>query len=155
MQVFEWLICTLHCFAVHLRLIQRCKNTWAHQCSNWLLGTQERTLRSSKMIQTRLSLRWRVHRNKNRGTGKVNVRISGWAKIKNKPTTLAREVSTVCLFSRAQLFKRWIVLSIELISIQWIVQLVSLILIHWRVIYVVNSAITLLNNWGQPVPKSQ
>ena len=34
-------------------------------------------------------------------------------------------------------------------------QLVSLILIHWRVIYPVDSAITLLNNWGQPVPKSQ
>ena len=34
-------------------------------------------------------------------------------------------------------------------SIHWIVQLVSLILIHWIVIYPVDSAIQLLNNWGQ------
>ena len=31
----------------------------------------------------------------------------------------------------------------------WIAQLVSLILIHWIVIYPVDSAIQLLNNWGQ------
>ena len=32
---------------------------------------------------------------------------------------------------------------------QWIVQLVFLILIHWIVIYPMDSAIQLLNNWGQ------
>ena len=35
------------------------------------------------------------------------------------------------------------------ISIQWIGQLVSLIFIHWIVIYPVDSAIQLLNNWCQ------
>ena len=36
-------------------------------------------------------------------------------------------------------------------AIQWIkgVRLVSLILIHWIVIYQVNRAIQLLNNWGE------
>ena len=34
-------------------------------------------------------------------------------------------------------------------AIQWIVQLVSLILIHWIETYPVDSAIHLLNNWGQ------
>ena len=34
------------------------------------------------------------------------------------------------------------------ISIQWIVQLVSLILIHWIVIYPMDNAIQLLDNWG-------
>ena len=46
-----------------------------------------------------------------------------------------------------QLFKRWIALSSGWISFQWIAQLVFLILIHWRVIYPVDSAIQLLNNW--------
>ena len=32
--------------------------------------------------------------------------------------------------------------------ILWIVQLVSLVLIRWIVIYPVDSAIQLLNNWG-------
>ena len=36
-------------------------------------------------------------------------------------------------------------------AIQWIVQLVSLILIHWIVIYPMDSAIQLLNNWGLEV----
>ena len=33
-------------------------------------------------------------------------------------------------------------------TIHWIAQLVSLILVQWIVIYPVNSAIQLLNNWG-------
>ena len=33
-------------------------------------------------------------------------------------------------------------------TIHWIAQLVSLTLIHWIVIYPVDSAIQLLNNWG-------
>ena len=33
-------------------------------------------------------------------------------------------------------------------AIHWIAQLVSLKLIHWIVIYPVDSAIQLLNNWG-------
>ena len=36
-------------------------------------------------------------------------------------------------------------------AIQWIVQLVSLILVHWIVIYPMDSAIQLLNNWGLEV----
>ena len=36
-------------------------------------------------------------------------------------------------------------------AIQWIVQLVSLILMHWIVIYPMDSAIQLLNNWGLEV----
>ena len=36
-------------------------------------------------------------------------------------------------------------------AIQWIIQLVSLILIHWIVIYPMDSAIQLLNNWGLEV----
>ena len=36
----------------------------------------------------------------------------------------------------------------SIISIHWIMQLVSLILIHWIVIYQVDIAIQLLNNWG-------
>ena len=47
----------------------------------------------------------------------------------------------------SQLFKRWIALSGELISIKRIVQLVSHTLIHWILIYPVDSAIQLLNNW--------
>ena len=38
---------------------------------------------------------------------------------------------------------------INLISIQWITQLVPLTLIYWIVIYPVDSAIQLLNDWGQ------
>ena len=34
------------------------------------------------------------------------------------------------------------------IAIHWIAQLVSLIFIHWIVIYLVDSTIQLLNNWG-------
>ena len=34
------------------------------------------------------------------------------------------------------------------IVIHWIVQLVSLIFIHWIVIYLVDSTVQLLNNWG-------
>ena len=36
-------------------------------------------------------------------------------------------------------------------AILWIVQLASLILIHWIVIYPMDSAIQLLNNWGLEV----
>ena len=48
-----------------------------------------------------------------------------------------------------QLFKMWITLSTGLMSIHWIVQFVSLILIHWIVIYLLDSTIQLLNDWGQ------
>ena len=48
-----------------------------------------------------------------------------------------------------KLFKGWIALSTGYISIQWITQLVSLTLIYWIVIYPGDSAIQLLNNWGQ------
>ena len=36
-------------------------------------------------------------------------------------------------------------------AIQWIIQSVSLLLIHWIVIYPMDSAIQLLNNWGLEV----
>ena len=36
-------------------------------------------------------------------------------------------------------------------AIQWIIQLVYLILIYWIVIYPMDSAIQLLNNWGLEV----
>ena len=36
-------------------------------------------------------------------------------------------------------------------GIHWIVQLVTIIHIRWIVIYLVDSAIQLLNNWGQEV----
>ena len=53
---------------------------------------------------------------------------------------------------RPQLFKSWIALSTGQISIQWITQLlVSLTLIHWIVIYLLDIAIHLLNNWGQRI----
>ena len=47
-----------------------------------------------------------------------------------------------------QLLKRWIALSIGLISIQWIKLLVSLISIHWIAIFPVDSAIQPLNDRG-------
>ena len=62
---------------------------------------------------------------------------------------LAWDLFGVNFWSRAQLLKRWIILSIGYISIQWIAQLVFLILIVWRVIYPVDSAIQCLNNWSQ------
>ena len=46
------------------------------------------------------------------------------------------------------MFKRWIMLSIGLITIQRIAQLISLILIRWIVIYPMDSTIHLLNNWS-------
>ena len=46
------------------------------------------------------------------------------------------------------MYEMWIMLSTGSISMQWIAQLVSLILTHWIVIYPVDSAIQLLNNWG-------
>ena len=52
-------------------------------------------------------------------------------------------------FSWHQLFKRWIALSTGQTTIQWITRLVFVILIHWISIYPVDSAIQLLNNWGQ------
>ena len=58
-------------------------------------------------------------------------------------------VATRVVSTRPQLFKRWIALSSGYISIQWIVQLVPLILTCWIVIYRVDSAVQLLNNWGQ------
>ena len=50
---------------------------------------------------------------------------------------------------RPQLFNRWITLSTGENTTHWIVQLVSLTLIGCIVIYLVGSAIHLLNNWGQ------
>jgi len=42
------------------------------------------------------------------------------------------------IYTRPQLFKRWITLSDGYISIKGITQMVSLILIHWKVIYLVD-----------------
>ena len=53
------------------------------------------------------------------------------------------------LCTRPQLFKRRIALSNGSICIQRITQLVSQILIRWLVIYLVDSTIQLLTNWGQ------
>ena len=47
------------------------------------------------------------------------------------------------------MFKRWIALSTEKITIQWITQLVFVLLISLIAIYPVDSAIQLLNNQWQ------
>ena len=47
-----------------------------------------------------------------------------------------------------QLFKSWIALSTGLITIQWVSIRETNCVIHWIVIYPVDSAIQLLNNWG-------
>ena len=52
------------------------------------------------------------------------------------------------LITWPKLFKRQIALTTTQISIQWIAQLVSLIFIQWMVIYLMDSSIQLLKNWG-------
>ena len=46
------------------------------------------------------------------------------------------------------LFKDWIALLTEQISIRWIAQYVLLTLIHWTAIYPFDSVIRPLNNWS-------
>ena len=52
------------------------------------------------------------------------------------------------IYSKPQLLKSWIALSIGLITIQWISIRQTNCTIHWKEIYPLNSAIHLLNNWG-------
>ena len=59
------------------------------------------------------------------------------------------------LVIRPQLFKKWITLSTLYVTIYWITRLVSLILIHWIVIYMLDSAIEVLNSCGQKVYYAQ
>ena len=84
---------------------------------------------------------WLKVKNSNWQTAKFFLKIvrSAWMNV----------VATRLVSTRPQLFKRWIALSTGYISIRWKVQLVSVIRIHWLVIYPMDSAVQLLNNWGQ------
>ena len=78
--------------------------------------------------------------------GKLHMHLS----VESDPRELlSYETSIKGTQTRSQLFKSWIALSTGQITLQWISVGETNCVIHWIEIYPVNSAIQLLNNWGQ------